>query len=122
LAKRSLGRSGGKQRHGRVLGCCERGQQIVLLKQKPEIPSAENDLLAAREPLHSLAQHYDLAAVAVEQPGYYRKQCRLSAPAGPDQQRHRPITDLQVHAPQRQHFSAAVSELLPHALTPNCDF
>src|SRR5262249_21374265 len=47
---------------------------------------------------------------------------RLSAPAGPDQQRHRPIADFQVYAPQRQHFSAAVSELLTHALAVNCDF
>src|SRR5262249_15858485 len=114
--------SGGKQRHGGVLGCCERGQQIVLLKQKPEIPSAENDLLPAREPLHSLAQHCDLAAVAIKQAGYYRKHGRLSAPPGPHRQRHRPIADFQVYAPPRQHFSAAVSELLTHAPAVNCDF
>src|SRR5215472_16817762 len=74
----------GEERHRGVLGGGERGQEIVLLKNEPEVFSAKQDALLGTEAFDVFPEEVDLAAGSVEQAGDHREQRRFSASARAD--------------------------------------
>src|SRR5712692_10388462 len=110
-----------KQWDGAVLRRSQGGKQIVLLENETEILSAKKDLLPSRHLLNLFAQHFDFTTGAIQQTGNHGQQRRLSATTRSYEQSHPAVPHVQIHSPQRQHSSAAVSERFFHPSALNCD-
>jgi len=109
----------GEQWYGGVFRRRQRGQQIVLLKNKPEVLSAEKDALARRELSDVLIEELDLTSAAVEQPGDDGNQGRLPASARANEEREFSLPGVEINAAQDLHPRRALSEVLSEVATSN---
>ena len=91
----------GEERHRRVLGGRQRGQQIVLLEDESEILPAKIDALLGPEVLDVFAEQLDLAAGLSSRPAITESSVVLPQPLGPTIESHLADAHVEIDAAQR---------------------
>src|SRR4029077_11827549 len=84
---------------------------------EPQIFATKQDAFARRKRFDVLAEEFDLATRAVEQPCDNRNQSGFSAATGPDQKREFSLSGFEIHAAQNFHRSLGLTEALTDVVT-----